>query len=207
MTRTAIYCRVSSPGQKDTTSLPEQERLDREKAAQLGWEVSEAHVYHEVEGGEDLYRPKMDKLWEAIERHEVDGLIFDVLDRLSRDGGDQGAVYHHCDRYGVEIEIASEERDESEKGHAMRELTGIMSRMERVEIRRRTQRGRHARVNGSKTKPPAILTGAWPLYGYLWGDPAKGARTYYIIDPETAPIVRRGNGTRTEAAHTRASGR
>jgi len=27
MTRTAIYCRVSTPGQKNTTSLPEQERL------------------------------------------------------------------------------------------------------------------------------------------------------------------------------------
>ena len=60
MTRTAIYCRVSTPGQKNTTSLPEQDRLCRETVASLGWEVSEAHVYHEVEGGEDLYRPCMD---------------------------------------------------------------------------------------------------------------------------------------------------
>jgi hypothetical protein len=34
--RTAIYCRVSAPGQKNTTSLPEQERINRGKAAALG---------------------------------------------------------------------------------------------------------------------------------------------------------------------------
>jgi DNA invertase Pin-like site-specific DNA recombinase len=186
MTRAAIYCRVSSPGQKDTTSLPEQERLDREKAAQLGWEVSEAHVYHEVEGGEDLYRPKMDRLWDGISRHEIDGLIFDVVDRLSRETGDQGAVYHHCDKYGVRIAVASQDIDETEKGRALRDLAGIVARMEHADIRRRTQRGRHARVDSGK-----MFTAAWPLYGYLWGDPAKGARTHYIIDPETAPIVQR----------------
>ncbi len=35
-----------------------------------------------------------------------------------------------------------------------------------------------------------MLVGAFPLYGYLWGDPNKGKqRTYYIIDPETAWVV------------------
>jgi site-specific DNA recombinase len=96
MTTTAIYCRVSGPGQKNTTSLPEQERLCREHAAVLGWDVSEAHVYREVMGGEDLYRPAMDRLWEAIIRHEVDGVVIDVLDRLSRDEGDVGAFFHHA---------------------------------------------------------------------------------------------------------------
>jgi DNA invertase Pin-like site-specific DNA recombinase len=60
--RTAIYCRVSTPGQKNTTSLPEQQRLCREHAVKLGREVSEPQFYREVEGGEDLYRPQMDRL-------------------------------------------------------------------------------------------------------------------------------------------------
>src|SRR5258707_8202872 len=34
-----------------------------------------------------------------------------------------------------------------------------------------------------------MLVGAWPLYGYVWGDADKGARTYYIIDPETGWVV------------------
>ncbi|HEV8191240.1 MAG TPA: recombinase family protein [Ktedonobacterales bacterium] len=183
--RAAIYCRVSGPGQKNTTSLPEQERLCREQAASLGWDVSEPHVYHEVMGGEDLYRPQMDRLWDAIIKHEVSGVVIDVLDRLSRDEGDQGAFYHHCDRYDVTVELASEDRDETDQGRNLRTLTGIMSRMERVEIRRRTQRGRKARVASGK-----MLTGAFPLYGYLWGDPDKGKqRTHYVIDPETAPVV------------------
>jgi DNA invertase Pin-like site-specific DNA recombinase len=182
--RTAIYCRVSTPGQKNTTSLPEQERINRAHAATLGWEVSQAHVYHEVEGGEDLYRPCMDRLWDAIIAHEVDAVIIDVLDRLSRDEGDQGAVYHHADRYGVVIELASQDYDESEQGRTLRFIAGLHARMEHADIRRRTQRGRKARVTSGK-----MLTAAYPLYGYLWGDPAKGQRTYYIVDPETGPIV------------------
>src|SRR5260370_4009669 len=104
--RTAIYCRVSHPGQKNTTSLPEQERINRAHAAMLGWQVSEAHVYHEVEGGQDLYRPQMDRLWDAIIRHEIDAVVIHVLDRLSRDEGDCDAFDHHCDRYGVTVELA-----------------------------------------------------------------------------------------------------
>jgi DNA invertase Pin-like site-specific DNA recombinase len=184
MTRTAIYTRVSTPGQKDTTSLPEQLRLDREKAEQLGWDVSEAHIYREVESGSDLYRPEMERLWWAIERREIDGLVIDVLDRLSRDEGDVGAVYHHADRYGVTIELSTEDKDETEKGRAMRTLTGMMARMERVEIMRRTQRGKRKRATDGK-----LLPGATPLYGYLWSDPVKKARAAYIVDPETACIV------------------
>ncbi len=181
--RTAIYCRVSTPGQKNTTSLPEQERINRAHAAQLGWEVSEAHVYHEVEGGQDLYRPQMDRLWDAIIRHEIDAVVIDVLDRLSRDEGDCGAFYHHADRYGVTVELASEDIDETENGRNLRTLSGMMARMERVDIRRRTQRGRKARAAAGK-----LFTTSFPLYGYLFAD-ADCDR--YIEDPETAWVVRR----------------
>jgi DNA invertase Pin-like site-specific DNA recombinase len=181
MTRTAIYCRVSTPGQKNTTSLPEQERLCREKAARLGYEVSEAHVYHEIESGSDLYRPEMERLWAAIERHAIDALVIDVLDRLSRDEGDVGAVYHHADRHGVTIELASEDRDETEKGRMMRTLSGMVARMERADIMRRTQRGRRARAARGDLFPASV-----PLYGYLWADEQH---TAYIPDPETAPVI------------------
>jgi site-specific DNA recombinase len=179
MTRTAIYCRVSTPEQKNTTSLPEQERLCREKAAQVGYEVSEAHVYHEIESGSDLYRPEIERLWAAIERHEIDALVIDVLDRLSRDEGDVGAVYHHADRHGVTIELASEDRDETEKGRMMRTLSGMVARMERADIMRRTQRGRRARAARGDLFPASV-----PLYGYLWADEQH---TAYIPDPETVP--------------------
>ena len=47
--RTAIYCRVSGARPEGRhRRLPEQERIGREKAAALGWAVSEAHVYREV---------------------------------------------------------------------------------------------------------------------------------------------------------------
>jgi site-specific DNA recombinase len=126
----------------------------------------------------------MDRLWDAIIRHEVDAVVVDVLDRLSRDEGDQGAFYHHCDRYGVTVELASQDIDETENGRNLRTLAGISARMERADIRRRTQRGRKARAAQGKLFPASF-----PLYGYLWADPAKGQRTRYIVDPETGWVV------------------
>ena len=90
-------------------------------------------------------------------------------------------VYHHADRFGVVIELANEDRDETEKGRTMRTLTGMMARMERADIRRRTQRGRKARADEGKLFPANV-----PLYGYLW---ATAERIAYIVDPETACIV------------------
>jgi DNA invertase Pin-like site-specific DNA recombinase len=114
----------------------------------------------------------MDRLCDAIARHEVNGPIIDVLGRLSRDEGHQGAVYHHADRHGVVIELASEDYDETEQGRTQRFIAGLHARMEHADIRRRTQRGRRARVAAGR-----MLAGAWPLYGYLWGDPDKGQRS------------------------------
>src|SRR5260221_5169158 len=126
----------------------------------------------------------MDRLWDAIIRHEVDGVIVDVLDRLSRDEGDQGAFYHHCDRYGVSVELASQDYDETEQGRTLRFFAGLHARMELADIRRRSRRGRAAHVAAGK-----MFTGGCPLYGDLWKEPAKGQRTAYVVDPETAPIV------------------
>jgi hypothetical protein len=126
----------------------------------------------------------MDRLWDAIQAREIDAVIIDVLDWLSRDEGDHGAFYHHADRYGVIIELASRDFDESEQGRTMRFIAGLHARMEHVDIRWRTQRGRKVRVAAGK-----LLAGAYPLCGYVWGDPEKGARTYYVVDPETGHIV------------------
>jgi Recombinase/Resolvase, N terminal domain len=98
--------------------------------------------------------------------------------------GDAAAFWHHADRYGVRVELASEDLDDSEHGRNLRTLAGIVARMERADIKRRTQRGRRARAAAGKLFP-----GPWPLYGYLWGDPEKGQRTYYVVDTETSWVV------------------
>src|SRR5215211_6288148 len=47
--RVAIYCRVSSPGQEDNSSLDTQEAACRAHAAEQGWTV--VGVYREVHTG------------------------------------------------------------------------------------------------------------------------------------------------------------
>jgi hypothetical protein len=110
--------------------------------------------------------------------------VLEVLDRLSRDEGDAGAVYHHADRYGVVIELSSQDFDESEQGKTVRFIAGMHARMEHADICRRRQRWRKARVASGK-----MLADPFPLYGYLWGDPDKGQPTCYIVDPQTGGVV------------------
>jgi site-specific DNA recombinase len=184
--RTALYLRVSTEGQRNTTSLPEQERLLCDYAGAHGWPIADRDIYREVESGADLYRPELDRLWLAIERRAIARVLVDVTDRLSRDEGDAAAFYRHCDRYGAEVVLVSEEPAETEQARTLRSLAGILARMERTEIARRTQRGRRARAAAGKLFPATT-----PLYGYVWADPAKGQRTRYVADPETAPVVRR----------------
>jgi DNA invertase Pin-like site-specific DNA recombinase len=182
----AIYCRVSSIGQQDNTSLDSQEQACRELCAREGIPVHEAHVYREVRGGEDLYRPDMERLWDAIAAREVEVVVVDKLDRLSRSAGDQGAFLHHCESHGVQVRFASESLDDSMQGRMLQSLAGIFADIERVQIGMRTQRGRRKRAHDGK-----LITAPFPKYGYLWGDPAKGkgSRTKYVVDPETAPTV------------------
>ena len=62
----AIYCRVSTTAQEEEgTSLASQEDRCRRYAAGQGYTVDEAHVYHEVHTGIELWeRPQLAKLRE-----------------------------------------------------------------------------------------------------------------------------------------------
>ena len=146
MTRTAIYCRVSTPGQKNTTSLPEQERISREHAATLGWDVSRRMSTMKLKAAKTCIAPAWIACGTPSRRHEIDGVVIDVLDRSHATRATVARSTIIADRFGVSVELASEDIDETEQGRNLRTLTGIMARMERVEIRRRTQRGRKARV-------------------------------------------------------------
>src|SRR5687767_11700304 len=81
--RAVIYCRVSSTGQEDNSSLQTQEEQCRTYAAERGWSV--VSTYREVHSGAELFeRPQLTLLREAMRRHEFDVLLVHALDRLSR---------------------------------------------------------------------------------------------------------------------------
>src|SRR5215207_8207619 len=82
--RVAIYCRVSSAGQEDNSSLATQEACCRSYAAERNWEV--VVVYRDVFTGAAVFeRPGLTELRAMMREAGFDVLLVHALDRLSRD--------------------------------------------------------------------------------------------------------------------------
>lgn len=181
-TRCVIYCRVSSTGQEDNSSLQTQEQDCRAYASERGWTV--VAVHKEVHTGRDLFeRPQLTLVRESMRNQEFDVLLVWALDRLSRKQTHQGLVLTEAEHAGVEWDSATEDIDNSPQGQILRAVIGGMAEMERAKIVERTRRGIQARAQSGK-----ILPGARPLFGYRWVGEDKGA---YAIDRAKADIVQR----------------
>jgi site-specific DNA recombinase len=180
VTRCAVYCRVSSAGQEDNSSLGTQEERCRAYADERDWAV--VQVYREVHTGVELFeRPQLTLLREVMRRGEFDVLLVYALDRLSRKQTHQGLVLSEAEHAGVRWDSVTEDIDDSPQGQILRAVIGGMAEMERLKIAERTTRGKMARIQSGK-----LLPGGKAPYGYRWRDATKGALD---LDPDTAPVV------------------
>lgn len=99
--RAAIYCRVSSAGQEDNSSLGTQEERCRKFAAERGWSV--VQVYKEIHAGAELFeRPRLTELREAMRQRQFEVLLVHALDRLSRKQTHKGLILSEAEHAGVE---------------------------------------------------------------------------------------------------------
>lgn len=101
--RRIVYCRVSSPGQKD--DLASQVTAMEQFCLARGTVVDE--WVSEVGGGMNLRRGKFLAVMDAIERGEVAELIVAHKDRLARFGFDY--LEHVAERHGCVITVANVE--------------------------------------------------------------------------------------------------
>ena len=180
--RVAIYCRVSSAGQEDNSSLATQEASCRTYAAERGWTVVE--VYRDVHTGAEVFeRPGLTTLRSDMRAGRLDVLLVHALDRLSRDQNHQGLVLSEAEHAGVIWDSATEDIDNTPTGKILRAVIGGMAELERLKIAERTNRGKRARVESGKYN-----VGCRAPYGYRWDGEGKERLT---VDPSTAPIVQR----------------
>jgi site-specific DNA recombinase len=81
----AIYMRVSSPGQEENYSLPDQLKDSSNYCSEMGYRVSEQHIYNDgAQRSYTLNRPGLDAVRDAIRRGEIQVLVVGKFDRLSR---------------------------------------------------------------------------------------------------------------------------
>src|SRR5262245_16109336 len=182
--RAAVYVRVSSKHQEEEgTSLSTQEAGCRRYVAERGWTFDEAHLFREVHTGVELWeRAQLSRLRDLIRHGAIDVVVAYSIDRLSRDPVHLGVVVSEADHRGVAVEFVIEPLDTSPEGELIRFVRGYAAKIDHEKRREATMRGRHERVERGKLMP-----GCKPRYGYLW----NADRTGYVVDVQTASIVRR----------------
>jgi site-specific DNA recombinase len=186
--RAIIYCRVSSPGQKDNGSLEEQEARCRKWCEEHGYQI--IAMYHEIYSGEDVDRPKLEIARDQVRNGEVDVIVVDKVDRFSRaDPAITAHVMVDAEQYGCTVEFV-EIQDDSFEGQILAAVLSIVARVEHKRIKERLNAGKRRRILGDpvKGKLPRLMPGNIPRYGWKYRDETKAA---YDHEPHQAAIMLR----------------
>lgn len=185
MVRQASYLRVSSVGQEENYSLPEQERdCDR-----YGHTKGYAQTVTYNDGAQKSYtlnRPGLNQLMQDAKHGLFDVVVVGRFDRFSRNQAQQAVAIYQLSQYGVKVESASQPVPDGALGDLIRNSYAFAAELELYNIRERTTGGRKARIREGK-----LLPGAHPLYGYTWANAhQKHGKDAYLLDPETEWVVR-----------------
>lgn len=147
MTRAAILCRVSTGGQADNTSIPDQRRLLTEMCEARGWPYE---VFEEVHSGGDRLedRPIFRDIMARIKSGEFSRLVVLVVDRSTRAGaGEMERIGKLLAHVGARLVTRRTEYDPREAEDQIDlESQALDARKENLRRRERTIRGRDARV-------------------------------------------------------------
>ena len=182
MIRTAIYARFSTTMQSER-SIEDQARLCIERAGREGWTITETYSDMAISGA-SMHRPGLQSLVTAAEKGQIDIVLAEALDRISRDQADIATLFKRLTFYGVRVvTLAEGEINELHVG-----LKGTMNQLFLKDLAAKTHRGLRGRVEAGRS-------GGGNAYGYNVvrvvneaGEPERGERA---INPEESGIVRR----------------
>lgn len=151
----AIYTRVSTVSQLDGTSPNEQLQLCKKKAYSLGFYDSNIRIYQEGSSGEDIdTRIELTKLREDVADGIVTAVICTHPDRFSRDLTDKLIVCRELEKDSSKLYFTDAEFADTPEGNLFFNVMSCIAAYELALIRKRTVRGRIAKVRDSKKIMP-----------------------------------------------------
>jgi len=80
----AIYCRVSSQGQKDKNDIAKQLKDVPDYAESKGWDIYHTYIDDGISGKHIWTRPQFRKLLDDMEQKKFEILLVDLSDRIAR---------------------------------------------------------------------------------------------------------------------------
>ena len=193
MKRVGIYGRVSTDGQKENTSIPEQKDRLLAFCKAKGWVCVDMFIDPGYSGA-TLNRPAMERMIQAVEDKKIDVVLVTKLDRLSRSQKD--TLYLIEELFlpnDVDFVSVAESFDTtSSYGRAMIGILSAFAQLERELISERTFSGRVGRAKEGKWKGG----GPHPIgYDYIDGElvvnesEAAQVRQVYELYASGVPIT------------------
>jgi DNA invertase Pin-like site-specific DNA recombinase len=140
MDRCVIYCRVSTEGQRDNYSLPEQERMCLERAQERGYHV--VKVIKEAHSGADVDRPGMNEVLDLAHEGKFNVLLVSDLDRFARDMAPKILLKKELTECGVRIEYVLKDFSNDSTGELLEDILSAFAAHERRTIVARSKRGK-----------------------------------------------------------------
>ena len=179
---TAIYARVSTPGQQeDGTSLDTQVEGCRQLAAERGLDVPQELVFSEQASGADRVRPILTRILNMARDHEITALLVHSPDRLSRNPLHLMVVSEDLANDGVQLLFVQGPSGDSPEDKLVRYILGYVGEKERSLIAERTTRGK---VAVAKNGRMPVGTGLG-LYGYRYD---KQTKKREVLDQEATTV-------------------
>lgn len=185
-----VYCRVSSDRQaeEDKTSLDDQERRGRAKAAELG--LSVLYVARHAESAWVLdKRSKFQVILVDARAGKFSVLIVDRMNRFSRseDLSEPILVLRQLRELGIRVEFCDRQYAPDVLGQMMQLFELGMSARDQEQRRKASYAGKVGRV----TKGLHPIPTRRALYGYVWQPTQDGAtkKTALLKDPGSAQAV------------------
>lgn len=176
--RAAIYARFSSDLQ-DARSITDQVALARRYASTRGLTIVGVYEDAAVSGASVLNRPGLQRLLKDAEAQQVDVVVTESLDRLSRSQADIAALYERLSFFGTRIETLAD-------GHVSEihiGLKGTMAALFLKDLAQKTRRGQIGRVKAGR-----IPGGRSYGYDVVPSGDDRGRR---VINEREAAIIRR----------------
>ncbi len=121
--RVAIYCRVSSHEQKTKGDLERQVGRMTTEALKRGYSI--VAVFDEVGSGMNDNRKKLQKLFELVEKKEIDVVLIEHKDRLSRFCFNYLVSYFNS--YKVRIERVEEVMSKGFENELVEDILSLMA--------------------------------------------------------------------------------
>lgn len=179
-----IYIRVSTEDQaREGFSLPEQEKRLRAMCEYKGYEIYKVYEERGVSAKTGNHRPKFEELLQDIRNRECNTIVVLKLDRLTRSVYDWENILKFLEENDAYLDCANDDINTTNANGKM--VSRILTSVSQQEIERTSERTKvgleGAIKSGHLTKVP---------FGYKRDEDGIDKKKV-IIDPETAPIVKR----------------